>query len=86
MTSQTPPTTPSASTTTASTSTYLLTVRSTLIWGVALLCGSAAAVVAVWSVHDAHIVVQVLAGLGAGIAGTLGSALTLNSLIDPGDP
>lgn len=85
MTAQTSATS-QAGTPAAASSTYLLTVRSALIWGVALLCGAAAAAVAVWSVHDAHIVVQVLAGVGVGVGGALGAAATLNQLIAPGDP
>ncbi|WP_315092793.1 hypothetical protein [uncultured Cellulomonas sp.] len=80
------PTASSPATPAAASSTYLLTVRSAVIWAIALLCGAAAAAVAVWSVHDAHVAVQVLVGLGTGVGGALGAAATLNQLIAPGDP
>ncbi len=72
-----PPTTPARK-------PYLLTVRSALIWTVALLCGVAAGAAAVLTLDDAHLALQILVAIGAGIGGTLATAAALNEVIDPG--
>lgn len=77
---------PSPATTPSPPPTYLLTVRSALIWSAALFCGLAAGGMAAWSMNGAHIVVQCLVGFGALVGGTLAAAGTLNQLIAPGDP